>query len=213
MLGGGGNRCGTSGGGARWNAMTNGKRQRLTAIEAVDLRLARFLGIDRRKAGGRWTARFAELGDQPPMMGLSLATVAAGLATRNPRLRQTGLRMVAAHALSTAGKSVVKNLIDRTRPRALGDNDYRMQPGQSGDKELRSMPSGHSAGAVALAGAVGDDFPRAAPAAAVGAALLAGAQLPTRNHFLSDVAVGSLIGIAASLAARKLVPAIDRVGA
>jgi len=183
------------------------RSKRLNHVERVDLEFARAVGLNRRKKSGRWIGRFADIGDQPPMMGVSLATLAVGLASRSARLRRTGLRMVAAHVIATAGKTVVKNLIDRTRPRALASKSYRLKKGRSEDSELRSMPSGHSAGAVALAGAIGEDFPGATPAAAAGAALIAGAQLPVRNHYLSDVAAGVLLGLAASIAARKLVPA------
>lgn len=185
------------------------RKKKLHALERTDLRLARKVALDQRSRAGRITARFAEIGDQPPLLALSAGVVATGVARRDEQLARAGLRMVVAHALSTMGKLFLKDLVDRTRPGALDEKAYRMEPGQSRDGRLRSFPSGHSAGSAALAGAVAPDFPRAAVPVALAASAIAAAQPASRNHYVSDVLAGVAIGLAAGLVARLLVPPFD----
>ena len=93
-------------------------------------------------------APFREIGDQPPMTAASATILACGLAFRDRRMARAGVRMLAALGLATLLKSAIKNNIDRTRPGEVMKNGrYRLERGDSKAKELRSMPSGHSAGA------------------------------------------------------------------
>lgn len=132
--------------------------------------------------------------------------IAAGLAGGHRKLARTGLRMALAHSLATMGKAFVKDSVDRTRPGAALNHVYRMGKGDSRAHDLQSMPSGHSAGVVAVAGAALADFPgTAGPVVAASTTVLA-AQLPSRNHFLSDVAAGSAIGLVAAGIACWLLP-------
>lgn len=181
------------------------------AIERADLKLAHKVALDKRSVAGRLTARFAELGDQPPMAILSGGVIAAGLARRDERLARAGLRMLAAHSLSTMAKLLGKGLLDRTRPRALNEKAYRLESGSSSDGRLRSFPSGHSAGSAAVAGALAPDFPATAAPVALGAMAIAAAQPASRNHYISDVVAGMAIGVAVSMIARLLVPPFDEV--
>ncbi len=124
---------------------------------------------------------------------------------------RAGLRMLAAHSLATLAKAFVKDGVDRTRPGdAIDKSEYRMQAGDSHAPRLQSMPSGHSAGTVAVAASVLTDYPQVAGPALVGSVAVVSAQLPARNHYLSDVAVGSAIGLAAFAFARLLLPPLDR---
>lgn len=66
------------------------------------------------------------------------------------------------------------------------------------------MPSGHSAGIAAVA----RDHPSAAPVAAAAAASVILAQMPAKNHFLSDLTVGTIIGVAAEAAVSALMSAV-----
>ncbi|RST31703.1 phosphatase PAP2 family protein [Sphingomonas ginkgonis] len=180
----------------------------LTTIERVDLAVARAVELDDKRQPGRSVKAFAGLGDQPPMQLLSAGIVVGALVTHNPRLRQAGLRMLCAHGLSTVAKGLVKNVVDRTRPNAtLEGRGYALEPGQSKEKDLRSMPSGHSAGTIAAAGAAMLDYPGAAPVIAAGALSICAAQLPSKNHFLSDVVAGAAIGAASAALACSLIPA------
>jgi len=178
----------------------------LHRVETIDLAVARKASIPKDETLGEWTRRFAELGDQPPLVAISLAVIAAGIAGGNDRLRRTGLRMLTAHSLSTIAKQAGKDRIDRTRPGALNEKSYRLEKGASHDGRLRSMPSGHSAGTVAIAGAIAADYPGARLALGGVSAAVAAAQVPSRNHYLSDVVVGAAIGFLVSRCALLLIP-------
>ena len=183
------------------------RARKLQPVERLDLKVARAVALDQGKAAGKQIARFAELGDQPPLVLLSLGVAAFGALRRDERLARTGLRMLAAHALTSIGKLIGKGLVDRTRPaEALGQGRYRLEEGASKQGRLRSMPSGHSAGVTALAFALAPDYPRQAVPAAAAAGAVMLAQLPSKNHFLSDVAAGAAIGLLAGGIARWLIP-------
>ena len=143
--------------------------------------------------------RFASLGDQPPLRTLCAAVIAAGVAGGDRRLARAGLRMLVAHTLATLAKDYVKERVDRTRPRSKGDRgrDHVPRPGRDSSKEETSFPSGHSAGAAAVARAFAREYPAyAVPANAAGVAL-ALAQIPRCAHYPTDVGAGLLIGLAA----------------
>jgi membrane-associated phospholipid phosphatase len=150
----------------------------------------------------RLLERFAALGDQPELRTLCGAVILGGLVSGNGRLARTGVRMLAAHTLATWTKDFVKHRVDRTRPRSNGKagKDNRPSPGRSTAKEETSFPSGHSAGAAAVACAFARDYPQyAAPALAAGGAL-ALAQIPRCAHYPTDVGAGLAIGVAAEAA-------------
>jgi membrane-associated phospholipid phosphatase len=143
--------------------------------------------------------RFASLGDQPPLRTLCAALIAAGLAGGDRRLAKAGLRMLAAHTLATFAKDFVKHRVDRTRPRSKGrkGKDHVPKPGRRTAKEETSFPSGHSAGAAAVAGAFARDYPEYAAPAYAAAGALALAQIPRCAHYPTDVGAGLAIGLAA----------------
>ncbi len=181
-------------------------KRALRKVERTDKAVAERLALDGRTRAAKGTSAFAEAGDQPPLVILSLSVVAAGLAGGNARLRRTGMRMLTAHSLSTLFKSIIKDRIDRTRP---SEDGYRLETGRSRDGRLRSMPSGHSAGTVAIAGAILPDYPGAAAPVTLATTAIASAQLPSKNHFLSDVLVGAALGVVAAGIARLLIPPIE----
>jgi undecaprenyl-diphosphatase len=146
--------------------------------------------------------RLADLGDQPALRIVCAATIAAGVLARDARFVRAGVRMLAAHALATWTKDFVKHRVDRTRPRSAGDprEDHRLAPGRSEAKEETSFPSGHAAGAAAVARAFAAEVPEfAAPAYAAGA-VLALAQIPRCAHYPTDVGAGLAIGVAGDAA-------------
>ena len=145
---------------------------------------------------------FASLGDQPPLRTLCAAVIAAGLAGGDRRLARAGVRMLVAHSLATFAKDFVKHRVDRTRPRSKGEEgkDHVPRSGRSTAKEETSFPSGHSAGAAAVARAFARDYPEHAAPAYAAAAALALAQIPRCAHYPSDVGAGLAIGVAAEAA-------------
>jgi membrane-associated phospholipid phosphatase len=153
-------------------------------------------------------SRFAKLGDEPPLLALSGAVLALGLVGGKRRLARAGVRMIAAHLLATAAKNFVKHRIDRSRPRsARGRNGHKPKLGRNDSKEQTSFPSGHSAGAMAVARAFTREFPEHRAPALAGAGLLASAQIPRCAHYPTDVAAGLARGAAAEAAIAALWPA------
>jgi membrane-associated phospholipid phosphatase len=140
----------------------------------------------------------ADLGDQPQMRILCGSVIAVGLIGGDRRLAKTGLRMLAAHTLATVVKDMVKKRVDRTRPRSAGKpgKDSRPRPGRRTAKEETSFPSGHSAGAAAVARAFARDYPEHALPAYGAAAVIALAQIPRCAHYPTDVGAGLAIGVA-----------------
>jgi membrane-associated phospholipid phosphatase len=141
----------------------------------------------------------SEIGDQPQMRMLCGAVMAAGLARGDMRLVGTGAKMLAAHQLATSAKNFVKQRVDRTRPRSRSDeDDHKIKPGTDQSKEETSFPSGHSAGATAVAHAFARDYPEYAAAAYGAGGLVALAQIPRCAHYPTDVGAGIAIGLASA---------------
>jgi undecaprenyl-diphosphatase len=162
--------------------------------------------------------RLADLGDQPAMRIVCAATIAVGVLARDARFVRAGVRMLAAHTLATWTKNFVKHRVDRTRPRSAGDprSDHRLSPGRSEAKEETSFPSGHAAGASAVAQAFAREVPEfAAPAYLVGG-ILSLAQIPRCAHYPTDVGAGVVIGLASEAlvgaAMNRLPLALQRPG-
>ena len=171
-------------------------RRKLHPAEKADLAAARAAHVPSRTRLGQAVDWFAELGDQPPLIAASSGVLAVGIVRRDRRMIRTAARMLAAHAVATAIKTVIKDRVDRSRPAtALGGRGYTLRKGNSKDSALRSMPSGHSAGLAAVAAAVAREYPATASPVAAAAGSVAAAQLPSDNHFLTDVAAGILIGL------------------
>ncbi len=140
-------------------------------------------------------ASLAEVGDQPPLVAISLGTFAIGLLAGRGDVARGGARMLASHLVATGAKLAVKHQFDRTRPgHALDGAGHRFEAGDEGGHEDKSFPSGHTAGAVAVALAAGHDIDGAAAPAALAAGAVAAAQAPAGNHYLSDVVAGAAIG-------------------
>jgi membrane-associated phospholipid phosphatase len=139
------------------------------------------------------------------------AVIAVGLFGGDRRLARTGWRMLAAHTLATWTKDFVKHRVDRVRPRALAKRkgaDAAPEPGESHAKELTSFPSGHSAGAAAVARAFARDYPEHRAGAYAAAAVLAAVQVPRCAHYPTDIGAGLAIGVAAEAAVSRLVPGL-----
>lgn len=186
-------------------------RAKARTVERGDRKVARKAGKARATLPVRVLGQISELADQPPLIALSAATIAAGLVTRRGRLVRTGVRMLASHGLATKVKSVIKGNVDRTRPSVvLGGKSYHARKGHSHAKGENSFPSGHTAGAVAVARAVARDYPASAPIGYALAAGAAAAQLPRATHYLSDVLVGAAVGWLADAVVALFLPSPHR---
>lgn len=151
----------------------------------------------------------SEMGDQPQMLTLSGGVLAWGVIGGDRRFVRAGARMIASHLLATWAKNLVKHRVDRTRPfAAKGRHDHKPKPGHDRSKEETSFPSGHSAGALAVAQAFARELPQHRRKAMAGAGLIAVAQVPRCAHYPTDVGAGLAIG----WASEKLVDAIFRWG-
>ena len=192
--------------------MTKAKVARTAAkAHRVDRKVSHEAVKVRETAPMRAAAAVAEIADQPPLITLSAGTILVGAVLRQPAVARAGVRMLASHLLATAIKTAIKSRVDRTRPDAVKDGeDYRLGPGGDHGHELASFPSGHTAGAVAVTRALARDFPESAPYGAAATVAVGAVQLPSANHYASDVVVGAAIGWASEWVVSAALDGIER---
>lgn len=175
------------------------------AVEAADIRLAKGLARHREHPVVVALGAAAQVGDQAPLIAVSGAVIAWGLARKDPRRAGAGARMLLSVLAATAIKSAVKRLVSRTRPNVLLDEGhYEVKPLGPDEGPWHSFPSGHTAGSVAAARALGSVYPDARAPAYAAAAAIALIQIPRGRHFPIDVAAGALVGLASAAAAERL---------
>ena len=183
----------------------------ISEVERFDLDVAVEVRHQHRNPFVRWAGKASEIADQPQLLAVCGCVVAAGLLGGRPALTRTGLRMLAAFGIATGMKSWLKARIRRTRPKAALDKGrYEMEAAESHDGDEGSFPSGHTAGAVAVAGAVASEHPRLALPAFGLAAAIAAIQVPRGKHYPSDLAAGFAVGLAATALAAALFAGLDR---
>lgn len=183
--------------------MTN---EALAAAERADLTLSQAAGEYRGTPLVRVLGTLSEVADQPQMVTINLLTVAAGAVRGDRRLLRTGVHMLAAHGLATLAKSAIKRSVDRTRPKLLVDEGrYDRGAGEHNEGPYNSFPSGHTAGAVAVARAVARRHEEAALPLYVAATAIALIQIPRCAHFVSDIGAGALIGAASEAVSHRIV--------
>ena len=152
-----------------------------------------------------------KLGDQPELRTLSGVVIAGGVIAGNGRLVRAGFRMLFAHELATAAKDVIKRRLERTRPRSADSQSQRkVKVGDSTAKEETSFPSGHSAGATAVARAFSREYPKHQGPALAAAGVVAAAQVPRCAHYPTDVAAGIALGALAEKVTDLLIRGVDR---
>lgn len=173
-----------------------GKKKAKTKAEKADLKAAKAAAKWREHPVVRAAGWVSEIADQPQLLSLCAGTLAVGLMRRDARLTSTGARMLASAVVAIAAKDMAKRAIDRTRPGVVVDGgQYRLRKGSgTGDGELGSFPSGHTAGAVAVARAAARGYPGIVPAATAAAGLIAVVQVPRCAHYPTDIGAGAVIG-------------------
>jgi len=151
-----------------------------------------------RALGGSGAVRaltpLAKATDEPPLLALGLGTLALGAVLRRPAMARSGARMVTSHLLATGLKTVMKASVDRVRPNEAGDQP-RVEKGHgTADTTRNAFPSGHTAGAVAIAEAVRHELPHATVPARLAAGAAGALQVTRGAHYASDVIAGAAIG-------------------
>lgn len=166
-------------------------------VFAIDKRVRKALlpyrGTKAAKAAG-W---LSQGGDQLQLRLLAVGTLAIGLVRRDARIAEAGVRMLLAHEAATLAKDFVKRRVIRERPRSSGGRHPKPRRGHDTRKENSSFPSGHSAGAFAVATAFAGVYPRHAGQAKAAAGAVALGRLPGCAHYPSDIAAGGAIGVLA----------------
>jgi membrane-associated phospholipid phosphatase len=167
-------------------------------VEKVDIELGKKIAKHRDHPVAKAAGKAGKLGDQGPLYALSSGVLAVGVASRDRRLTDTGLSMLAAVAVADIAKRIAKSLVRRTRPKALlEEGDYEADKGGSDNKKKQSFPSGHTACTVAAARAFARNVPEGSAPAAVAAVALGLSRVAKGEHWPLDVAAGAVIGFVA----------------
>lgn len=182
------------------------------AAEELDAAVADALLPHAGEAAVRAIGTISDLSDQEPLYAAAAGTLATAIMLRDGPTWRAGTRVLAAHLLATALRGVVKKMVDRTRPDAAAERgEYVLRKGRRHDSDFNSFPSGHAAGAVAVALAVGRDYPAARLPALALAGSAGAAQVLRSKHFVTDVAAGAAIGIVAEALIHGLINQAERV--
>ena len=181
-------------------------------LEELDAAVADVLVPHAEHGAIRFLGAVSDLSDQEPIYAGSAAMLATAALMRDGPTWRAGTRILAAHLLATGLRGIVKHLVDRTRPEAavrLGR--YVLREGQKHESDFNSFPSGHTAGAVAVALAVSREYP-GGRVPALGLAALAGvAQVVRSKHYVTDVVAGAVIGWSAETLIDGLIRKAQRV--
>ena len=133
--------------------------------------------------------------DQRVFAASSLGAVALGLALSEPKVTVTGLHIAAAYGLAGGLNFATKWAFGRSRPSSTPE-EHLSFAWFEGD-ENSAFPSGSAAVVFSLATTLADAVDRT-PVSIVlysGAALNAWARVYSDRHWVSDVALGALIGV------------------
>lgn len=180
---------------------------RTEGLERMDIEAAKAAARHRHHPAVKAMGTLSELADQMQLTALCGTVIAGGLLAGRGDIARTGLRMMAAHVLANTVKRRIKNRLRRTRPeKMVKERDYQFEPGEARDGYETSFPSGHTAGAVAVARVVAGDRPALAGPAWGLAALIAAVQIPRAKHYPVDVVAGAALGLAAAWAVDRLLP-------
>jgi membrane-associated phospholipid phosphatase len=171
------------------------KREAIKQVEKADVEVSQSISGWKDSPPVQALGWFGKMTDQPPLYAFIGGLAAAALIRQDARLLQSSARMLAAHWSGIRAKNVVKNGIDRTRPRMLIDEGrYEAGKGTRPEKAFSSFPSGHTVGAVAIARVIAREYPQYRLPAYGLATLAAFTRIAKCDHFLSDTVAGAIIG-------------------
>jgi membrane-associated phospholipid phosphatase len=167
-------------------------------LEKADIELGKKIAKHRHHPVAKAAGKAGNFGDQGPLYALSSGILTVGVVSRERRLTDTGLSMLAAIAVADVTKRIVKGLVHRTRPKLLLEKgDYEADTGGSDDKKEQSFPSGHTACTVAAACAFSRNVPEARAAAGAAAVAMGISRIAKGEHWPLDVLAGAVIGLTA----------------
>ena len=191
------------------NSHNNNKRSpdAASAVEEADKEVARSAARHRHHPVVKTLGTASEIADQIPLSIVCAAMIGTGAIIHRPYMTQVGLKMMTAHVLANSVKRIIKNNFKRTRPKVMiEEQTYECEAGESEGGHDTSFPSGHTAGAVAVATVMARDLPQTAVPALAIAAMIAGIQVPRGKHYPIDVAAGAVLGLAAACAVHAFWP-------
>lgn len=174
----------------------------------VDERLSAYLqqnrtsGLDKLERVGYF------LGKPTTNYPVMLAIWASGVVTKNEWLRDTGLMVIASVTTSGLVQTAAKELVGRARPGSQ-QGHLAFNP-LSNDAGYHSFPSGHTMLSVATSWVLARQV-KSVPLKVVFFALpviTGGSRVYVGAHWLSDVLLGSALGIACAESVLRLYPAI-----
>ena len=128
---------------------------------------------------------------------IASAILAGGAVSGNRRLRQAGLAALLAVLASGLLANLGKLLFEMPRPTP---------------SESFGFPSGHASTTFAVAGALSQAFPVAAPLFYLVAVLVGVARLYDRSHFVTDVIAGGFLGSLTGFLIARVLPGARGVG-
>lgn len=154
----------------------------------------------------------SDLTDQEPLYAAAGAVIGTGLLAGDSGTVRAGTRVLAAHLLATALRGVVKHLVDRTRPDVAAERgSYEFREGHRFESDFNSFPSGHSAGAVAVARSLGRHYPGSHHLWLGVAGAASAAQVLRSKHYVTDVVAGAAIGWLAEEVIDALLTRCERI--
>jgi len=117
---------------------------------------------------------------------------------KNGRLRQIGERGVMTLVLSRIVVEMLKAAVGRGRPRATETADPLLFIGPTMQADFHGFPSGHATATFVVATLAAATFPQLRRSFMLWAGMVALSRLALNEHFVSDVAVGGLLGYGAA---------------
>ena len=157
----------------------------------------------------RALGKFGNFWGGPGLIYFAVVLIVMGVRLRKRTLAESGLRGLEAVILASAVSGLAKGLLGRERPFLSPGAPWHWNFNHGWmDARYFSMPSGHTTASWAFAAAICVVVTRFAPlprltvtAAVLTAAFIAGfARLYTHQHWMSDVAVGTLLGTTVGIA-------------
>jgi len=191
-------------------AHESGAGQAIEALERADVDAGARAARDRDQPHVKAAGALGKLGDQEPLYAISAALFFAGLVARRRDLTRAGLHIGLGVAFADLAKSALKASVARTRPKELIDRGhYEVSAGGSDAKREQSFPSGHMACTTAAALGLARVWPASLPLGLLASGGLGWSRVAKGVHWPLDVAVGALIGAAATAAARLVLGRAD----